>query len=167
MWPTEVELGVTGLFLQLLRYHSDSHDQMRPPMSLTVVPQGSPSPQIPFGTLCASLDNLPLPPCPAHRDSQSTHFEIPLCASELVACELGAGFLLTPHPKGCKAALKSHQKSVLPMSPASRGEEGSPLHLPGWKDGLSLSAGQEDRGLKLLPKAGVTDRCCQSVLNSG
>ncbi|KAL2295474.1 hypothetical protein Nmel_017887 [Mimus melanotis] len=66
-----------------------------------------------------------------------------------------------------KAALKSHQKSVPPTSPVGRGEEGSPLHLPGWKDGLSPSAGQEDRGLKLLPKAGVTDQCCQSVLNSG
>lgn len=31
--------------------------------------------------------------------SQSMHFKIPLCASELIACELGDGFLLTPHPK--------------------------------------------------------------------
>lgn len=123
---------------------------------------GLPHLSSPFA-LCAGLDNLPLPLCPAHTSSQLTHFKIPLCASELIACELGDGFLLTPHPKGCKAALKSHQKSVLPTCP----EEGAPLHLPGWKDGLSPSAGQEDRGLKLLPKAGVTDQCCQSVLNSG
>lgn len=156
--------GEAGLLLQLLRYHSGSHDQRSHGGG---VPPWSPSPQLPFGAVCAGLDNLPLLPRPAHTGSQSTHFKIPLCASELVACELGDEFLLTPHPEGCKAALKSRQKSVLPTSPAGRGEEGSPLHLPGCKDELSPSAGQEDCGLKLLPKAGVTDRCCQSVLNSG
>lgn len=140
---------------------------MIPDESQRAVPPWSPSPQLPFCTLCAGLDNPPLPLCPAHTGSQSTHFKIPFCASELIACELGDEFLLTPHPKSCKAALKSPQKSVLPTSPAGRGEQGSPLHLPGWKDRLSPSAGQEDRGLKLLPKAGVTEGCCQSVLNSG
>lgn len=138
-----------------MRFHS--HDQM----SLRGgVPPWSPSPQLPFCTLCAGLDNLPLPLCPAHTGSQSAHFKIPLCASELIACKLGDGFLLTPHPKGCSEITPE-------IGTTTGGEEGSPLHLPGWKDGLSPSAGQEDRDLKLLPKAGVTDQCCQSVLNSG
>lgn len=148
-----------GLFLQLLRCHSDSHHQMSHGGG---VPPWSPSPPL-WHSLCW-FGQSPTPTLPSsHGGSQSTH----LCASELVACELGDAFLLTPRPKGCKAALKSHQKSVLPTSPAGRGEEGSPLHLPGWRDGLSPSAGREVRGLKLLPKAGVTDGCCQSVLNSG
>lgn len=156
----EVELGGMGLFLQLLRYHSDSHDQMSHGGG---VPLWFPSPPL-WHSLCW-FGQSPTPTLPSSHGS--THLKIPLCASELVACELGDGVFPTPHPKGCKAALKSHQKSVLPTSPAGRREEGSPLHLPGWKDGLSPSAWWEDRGLKLLPNAGVTDRCCQSVLNSG
>lgn len=82
------------------------------------------------------------------------------CASELIACELGDGFLLTPHPKSCKAALKSHQRLVLPTSPVGRGEQGSPLHLPGWKDRLSLSAGQE-----VVVKAAPQSRGHRTVLS--
>lgn len=100
--PGELKLGGTGLFLQLLRFHS--HDQMS---HRGGVPPWSPSPQLPFCTLCAGLDNLPPPPLPSSRRFPSTHCKIPLCASELIACELGDGFLLTPHPKGCRAALKS------------------------------------------------------------
>lgn len=156
-----MELGGTGLFLQLLRFHSHDHITHR-----GGVPPRSPSPQLPFCTLCW-FGQSPILPLPSSHKFPVNTFKNPFVCFRIIACELGDGFLLTPHPKGCKAALKSHQKSVLPTSPVGRGEEGSPLHLPGWKDGLCPSAGQEDRGLKLLPKAGVTDRCCQSVLNSG
>lgn len=71
--PGELKLGGTGLFLQLLRFHS--HDQMS---HRGGVPPWSPSPQLPFCTLCAGLDNLPPPLCPVHAGSHQ-HILKSLC----------------------------------------------------------------------------------------
>lgn len=90
-------MGGTGLFLQLLRFHS--HDQMN---HRGDVPPWSPSPQLPFCTLCAGLDNLPLPLCPAHTGSHQHVFKS-LCVLESslpVSWEMDSS---SPHiPKAAK-----------------------------------------------------------------